>query len=71
MAHSPKIKDKLQELGTENTRLRAVLKSIEWVSSGTHFYCPWCYARKDRGHTTSCKLNLAIKGGNSESERAY
>ena len=53
------------------TPLEAALREVEWISSDTHEYCPWCHGvypgQKWRvfqveGHAPDCARQTALEG---------
>ena len=59
------LRDYARKLEKENERMYSILTNIEWgVCHGINSYCPYCHARKEWGHTDSCKLSSVLKGEN-------
>ena len=52
---------RMQELETDNEKLRAALLEVEWVTSetGDYFYCPWCGGKWK--HATDCQRQAALR----------
>jgi hypothetical protein len=49
-----------QQLRTENTRLRAALKAVEWLEEVEGHWCPWCFSWQCDGHAADCGRQHAL-----------
>ena len=62
MNYNQAMMERMAVLEIKITKFHKILKTIEWVYNGLsqHPSCPYCGARKDKGHTESCELKTVL-----------